>query len=63
MILKWDLETYTVKFKRTVKIFLVQGSSCRDSGVTSLTSIREDKGLIPDLAHWVKDLALPEALV
>ena len=25
--------------------------------LTNLTSIREDSGLTPDLAQWVKDLA------
>ena len=29
----------------------------------NLTSIREDAGLIPDLAQWVKGPALPWAVV
>ena len=29
----------------------------------NLTSIQEDAGLIPDLTQWVKDLALPWAVV
>ena len=34
-------------------------SPYRSSVVMNLTSIHEDMGLIPGLARWVKDLALP----
>ena len=34
-------------------------SSHHDSVETNLTSMHEDAGLIPNLAQWTKDLALP----
>ena len=37
----------------------LSGSSWCGSVVTNPTSIHEETGLIPGLAQWVKDLALP----
>ena len=42
---------------------LEAGSSHCSSAVTNLTSIHEDWGSIPGLTQWVKDLALPRAVV
>ena len=39
------------------------GSSRRGSVVMNLTSVHEDVGLIPGLDQWVKDPALPLAVV
>jgi len=42
--------------------FNIVGSSHCGSAVRSTTSIHEDLHLIPGLAQWVKDLALPGAV-
>ena len=38
-------------------------SSCCGSVVMNLTSTHEDASLIPGLTQWVRDLALPWAVV
>ena len=46
------------RFLKKLKI----GVPVMDQRLTNLTSIHEDTGSIPDLAQWVKDLALPWAV-
>ena len=43
--------------------YIVLGSSHCGSVVTNPTNIHENEGSIPRLAQWVKDLALPQAVV
>ena len=43
----------------TIYIKFLFWSSCCGAAETNPTSIREDVGLIPDLAQWVKDQVLP----
>ena len=43
--------------KQTFKIY-IRSSGC-GAAVTNLTSVLEDAGLIPGLAQWIKDPALP----
>ena len=47
----------------SLKIIYPLGSSCHGSVGTILASIHENTGLMCDLAQWVKDLALPRAVV
>ena len=43
--------------------YIVLGSSHCGSLGTNPTNIHENEGSIPHLAQWVKDLALPQAVV
>ena len=54
----WEGSSYQVCCPVTVKNHH-NGSSCHGSAVMNLTSIHEDVGLMPGLAQWVKDPALP----
>ena len=45
-----------------VSKILFKNSGCGLAG-EELDSVREDAGLIPDLAYWVKDLLLPQPVV
>lgn len=45
--------------QRSTGVLLKMGSSHCGAVETNPTSIQEDTGLIPGLAHQIKDLALP----
>ena len=49
-------------YKYLVQIITYKSSHC-GSAVTNPTSIHEDVGSIPGLTQWVKDPALPRAMV
>ena len=49
---------FTVNLELFKKIKVYWSSHC-SSVVTNLTSIHEDADLIPGLAQWIKDPALP----
>ena len=68
----WEECNLTAKVKVKVEQKIVQErsfkkrvswSSHRGSTVANPTSIPEDAGLIPGFVQWVKDLALPRAVV
>ena len=46
-----------------LKIWAKPGSSCHGAAEVNPTSIHEDLGLMPGLAQWAKDLALPWAVM
>ena len=50
---------WNLYMKENFNLNFTFGSSHHGSVIMNLTSIHEDIGSTPDLARWVKDLALP----